>query len=486
MKGIAALLSTLLLAVGGGFITGCATDADRAADRGDGPHFPFPQRAFGQFAVAPTMPSVKTQAEMEDMIVHLLREILRNDLIVDSGSPPTREEFRMALRHFQAWEVIEGGQLVSHITTSEAHGYGMLMLAYMAGSEERLGFSPDEWIFGSASLKDYFDAMLRTVLEFPSSSSSLFTWRLLGYEDLDQEGVTQGGYRVVNGVKTAPFTRDASFGNSTTDGDMDIIYALILADRQWGSSGRHDYIGIARRMLADLWAYCVHGQYHFLLLGDWVYASGSPIHMNAARTSSLMLSHLRAFMDVDPAHNWQAVIDASHNIISDIRGAQNNLGRVNGLLPDFVVRGAAGWEVPWGNLVAYFGDVFGFDAVRVPWRLGASYMLFGNAAIGDSTLHDLIIGPLDDLARAFPGGFNAFGPMRMDGSSFGAAPNWFAPPFAVTAAARADQQWVDSFWAYTPGSGNPFQGLNAYLGDTHGDYIRLIVLLAITGNYWIP
>ena len=483
MKKIAVLLSVLFLVA----FTSCATREGAIVDGADIPRFPFPQHAFDRFAVAPMMPTVKTQAEMDGMVVDLFREILRNDLIVDSTGPQTRDGFRMVLRHFQAGEVAYGILDVSHITTSESHGYGMVMLAYMAGSEGRLGFSQGEWLFGSANLRDYFDAMLRTVVAFPSNmGSSLFTLRLLGYQDIGLAGVTQGGYRMVDGVKTAPFTRDAVHGNSTTGGNMDIIYSLILADRQWGSAGSYDYIGIARAMLADLWAHCVHEQYRFLLLGDWVNAFGSPVHRSTARTSDFMIGHLKAFRDADPVHDWQAVIDSALDAIRDIRRAQNLLGNTNGLLPDFVVRGAAGWEIPPGNIIESDDTAFAYNAIRAPWRLGTAYMLFGGAAIGD------VVRPLDDFARAFTGGganLSRLGPLNMNGTPLfeWAHPNLFVPPFAVTAAAAgSDRQWVDAFWNYSPVNEWAFQGLGSYHGDTYGDYIRLIVLLAITGNYWCP
>ncbi|MCL2191318.1 MAG: hypothetical protein FWB79_04965 [Treponema sp.] len=479
MRGITVLVSALLLVA----LASCATQ-DGVVARVDVPRFPFPQHAFDRFAVAPMTPTVRTQAEMDDMVVGLFREIIRNDLIVDSSGPQTRDGFRMVLRHFQAGEVAYGILDVSHINTAESQGYGMMIMAYMAGSEGRLGLSQGEWLFGSSGLRDYFDAMLRTVLAFPSNmGSSMFTMRLLGYQDVGLAGVTQGGYRVVDGIKTAPFTRDAVHGNSTTGGNMDIIYSLILADRQWGSAGSYDYIGIARAMLADLWAHCVHEQYRFLLLGDWVNALGSPVHRGTARTSDFMIGHLMAFRDVDPAHDWQSVIDASLVAIGDIRRAQNALGNANGLLPDFVVRGEAGWEIPPGNIIESDDDAFAFNAVRVPWRLGVAYMLFGDAAVGD------IVRQLDGFARAFTGGtgLSGFGPLGMDGSLLydWAYPNLFAPPFAVTAA-LAGAGWVDAFWGYSPANEWGFQGLGSYQGDTYGDYIRLLVLLAVSGNYWCP
>jgi len=489
MKGIAALFSALAFSAAGLFAAGCATQAAGPGDAGL-PRLPFPHRDPAGPAGALMAPTAATQAQMDGAIIDLFRRILLSDLIVDSGGPQTRDGFRMVLRHFQAGEVAYGLVDVSHIATSESQGYGMMMMAYMAGSEERLGLSPEDWIFGSAGLRDYFDAMLRAVLEFPSSQSSLFALRLLGYRDIALEGVSSGGYRMSGGVRSAPFARDAVHGNSSTGGNMDIIYALLLADRQWGSGGRHDYIGIARAMLADLWRFCVHEDYRVPLLGDWVKAFGSPVHRGTVRTSDLMIGHLKAFRDADPAHDWQAVIDASLGLIAEIRSAQNALGNANGFLPDFAARGAAGWEVPAGNIIETDDSAFAYNAVRVPWRLGAALIQFGAAAPGADILYGYVLRPLDDFARAFAGaaGLSRLGPMYMDGTPFAwEDPNMFAPTFAVAAAAvGADQQWVDAFWSYRPASEWAFQGLGAYLGDTYGDYIRLLALLAVSGNFWAP
>jgi len=472
------LILPLALAVGFLF-TGCA-----GLGGGDGgrPRHPFPQHSFNTLSVTPMMPSGMTRAQTDTVIVDLFREILRNDLIVDSAGPQTRNGFRMVFRHFQE-EVAHGLLDVSHITTSESHGYGMLILAYMAGSEGSLGFTAADWKFGSTSLRDYFDAMLRTVLAFPSGSSVMFTGRLLGYGEAD--GENRGGYRVVNGMRTAPFTRDATAAHSSTNGDMDIIYALILADRQWGSSGRHDYLAVARRMLADLWRLCVHDDYRVMLLGDWAKSADNPRLRATVRTSDFKLGHLAAFRDADPAHDWQSVIDATLAAIRDIRTAQNALGNNNGLLPDFAVRRGAAWEVPAGNILGFHDDAFAFTAAFVPWRLGTAYIL-----TGDRFLYEYVVRPLDDFARALTGEtyLVRFGPVYMDGTPFEwVDPNWFAPSFAVTAAAvGADQRWVDAFWEYAPRHQWDFQGMGAYQGDTYGDYIRLIVLLTITGNYWAP
>ncbi|MDR2596430.1 MAG: hypothetical protein LBC76_03820 [Treponema sp.] len=483
MKKIAVLSSIILFAVFISIITGYMVKNNKKADKTKSlnsaptPQYPFPH--YTEYAVTPMLPDNKTKEILEDTIISLFRNILLNDLIIDSNAPQTREEFRMVIRHSQEWEVNEGSVKVSHINVSESQGYGMMIIAYMAGCEEKLNFSENNWILGSTSLKDYYDAMLRTVTAFPSIiAPRLFTWELFGFPA--GEG-SRTGYKIVNGIKTAPFTSNKKEGDSATDGDMDIIYSLIIADRQWGSGGKYNYIKIAKNMLDDLWNYCVNEEYHTLLLGDWAKNSAYGISANASRPSDFIISHLKVYKEIDSDHNWQVVIDATYNVIKEIRDGQNAEGSNNGLMPDFVKRGEAGWVIPDENFIEDYDGDFAYNACRVPWRLGTDYLLYGNTAIGSSSLYDLIIKPLDDFAIKYTGvNPRKLGPLFMNGKSFSwKDPDLFAPPFLVTAAAAGtSQEWVNALWN--------FSGLAKYNKDTYGDYIKLLVMLTVSGSYWRP
>jgi hypothetical protein len=84
-------------------------------------------------------------------------------------------------------------------TVSEAHGYGMLLAAYMAGYD--------------SEAKTIFDGMYKYYLAHQSVNTPfLMAW-----------------------------SQDSACNNnqgpdSATDGDLDIAYALLLADKQWGSA----------------------------------------------------------------------------------------------------------------------------------------------------------------------------------------------------------------------------------------------------------
>jgi endo-1,4-beta-D-glucanase Y len=431
-------------------------------------NYPFPHKS--KYAVEPALP---TGIKTDEKIIRLFRQILLNDLIIDTNAPAVKGKFRMVFCHCQKWILDE----VSHITTSESHGYGMMILAYMAGCEEDLGLLPGQWICGCDNLQDYFDAMLRTVQAFPSvigKNNRLFAWELLGYP---ADGKNKTGYKKADGISSAPFSRDSESGDCATDGDMDIICALLLADKQWGSGGMYNYKQIALDMLDSLWDYCVHKEHHTLLLGDWASSRGGSLG-NATRLSDVITGHLKLYAETDKKHDWQKVIDANYNVIRDLCEGKKNQ---NGLLPDFAVWEDGKWKAPDKKILEGDDGAYSYNACRVPWRLGCDYLLYGDTKIGESSLYKMVIKPLDEFAMSFNGGnMDSLGPFNLDGTALGESdPETFAAPFIVTAVANnASQDWVHKTWSW--------HGLDKYNGDNYGDYVKLLSMLAAAGNAWLP
>src|SRR5690606_32808307 len=91
-----------------------------------------------------------------------------------------------------------------NLTVSEAMGYGMLISVMMAGHD------PDA--------RKHFDGLLSFVRAHQSAlTDGLVAW----YQNRA--------------------CQDSEGDNSATDGDLDIAYALLLADKQWGSCTGVDY-----------------------------------------------------------------------------------------------------------------------------------------------------------------------------------------------------------------------------------------------------
>jgi len=500
------------------------------------PAFPFPQgeSSLATYTVRPVLPTHSVAAQQT--MINLLKDILNNNLIFDSRTPLTRSRFRIVLEHHASYprtgHSASGNIHEEHITVSESMGYGMLILAYMAGSEDALTAAGHTWRFGAESLKDYYDGMLRTVLSFKSPLSvngvrtAQHSWELFGFNT----GINETGFAVNNGTdiltkgfryinnstasaKIAPFANTPGGGpnggegntgyynngtSSATDGDMDIIYSLIVADKQWGSDGRYNYREIALEMLEGFWRAVTHTQYRTLLLGDWAWRAhlSSGVNLNnGTRPSDFVLSHLRAYKAFDTERNWQEVIDATLNVIADIRDGQHAIGNPNnGLLPDFAVREAASekWKPAPPNFLEGSSDGrYNWNSCRTPWRLGTDYLLYGDTAmtgnIANPSLFNYIIAPLDAFAKARVGnnrnsmtGLSTNFPLNaaLENSRENANPG-FVTPFLVTAAAVGnDQEWVDAFWAYP--------GMSRFNNNWYTDYYKLIVMITASGNYWKP
>ena len=525
--GIAIVMLTFCLVY-----TGCDPNSGNT-QVADPSAFPFPQgsASLATYAIKPMLPTDKAGAEQK--MINLTKEILNNNLIFDSRVPLTKSKFRIVLEHHTSYPTNGTTIIEQHITVSESMGYGMLLLAYMAGSEAALTTAGHTWRFGADSLKDYYDGMLRTVLSFQSPlqgrNTKQHSWELFGYNTgrndtgLSVNNISTNhtrGFRYLEDSNTspkiAPFANTPAGGpnggggttgynntgtSSATDGDMDIIYSLIVADKQWGSDGKYNYKELALEMLDGFYEYVVHKAYSTLLLGDWAYNAtpntATSALRNGTRPSDFILSHLRAYKAIDTKNDWQAVIDATLNVIIDVRDALHaDDAPNNGLLPDFAVRStvtADKWiPAPSGFLEGTNDGRYSWNSCRTPWRLGTDYLLYGDTpmpsgSLTNPSLYTYSIKPLNDFAKARVGedtnnmaglnaGYSLDAPLAnaTQGANAG-----FAAPFLVTAAAvGGDQAWVDAFWVHS--------GTFSFMNDWYGDYYKLITMITASGNFWKP
>ena len=75
--------------------------------------------------------------------------------------------------------------------------------------------------------------------------------------------------------------------NSAFDGDADTAYALLLADAQWGSAGRINYLQEAETVIGGILAATIGPESLLPLLGDWVDPFGSDYNQFTPRSSDL-------------------------------------------------------------------------------------------------------------------------------------------------------------------------------------------------------
>jgi endo-1,4-beta-D-glucanase Y len=319
----------------------------------------------------------------------------------------------------------------------EAQGWGMVITAFMAGSDPEA--------------QEQFDGILRWVLQHPSSV------------DHDLHAAEQNDRcESVNG------------GDSATDADLDIAYGLLVAHDQWGSDGAYDYRDLALRRIKAIKRSLVHPKTHLLLAGDWA-RDGDDEVSRISRSSDWMLDHFRAFRAATGDPFWDSVLNAHQRLIARL---QSEYAPHSGLLPDFVVGVDGTPKPPKGEILESDNDgSFWWNACRDPWRIGTDAVLSGDprsvaAAVALNQFARSASG--DDPAR-IRAGYSLRGRALTDDLEPA-----FVVPFAVPAMLdRNGQRWIDAQWHYL--TTTPI-GADSYYPAT----ISMQVMLVLTGNWWTP
>ncbi|WP_136798230.1 glycosyl hydrolase family 8 [Desulfosediminicola ganghwensis] len=154
-----------------------------------------------------------------------------------------------------------GNASLDSISVSEGQGYGMIIVAYMAGHD--------------SDAKKIFDGLYNFYRAHISNKggSSLMAWNQ------------------VAGCRNAPKTNTGDGNYSSTDADIDIAYALLLAHNQWGSNGMINYLGEAKKLIRDIMRYEVNSDTWTPNLGNWISPS-DPFFFDT-RTSDFIVNHFR-------------------------------------------------------------------------------------------------------------------------------------------------------------------------------------------------
>jgi endoglucanase len=332
------------------------------------------------------------------------------------------------------------------LTVSEGHGYGMLIFAWMAGYD--------------ADAKKIFDGMVRYWLDHPASSGKgLMAWNQ------------------VRGCKNAtknPKGEPVNGSGTATDGDLDIGYALLLADKQWGSNGTFNYRQLAISVIQAVMLREINLVTHHVLLGDWAKPI-EPEFYYATRPSDFMLSHFRAFLAATNHGEWSNVINKTYDIIKLI---QTRYSPATGLLPDFVVAIQTGAKPPNGEFLEAPSDGwYAYNSCRTPWRIGMDFLLYGEpkARTAVSKINTWIKSKTGGVPEKILDGY------KLNGVAFGTGNDLaFVAPFGVSAmVSGVNQTWLNKLWT-------SITTRSVSDTDYFGETLTMLSLIAISGNAWKP
>jgi endo-1,4-beta-D-glucanase Y len=313
--------------------------------------------------------------------------------------------------------------------------------------------------------QEEFNGLHAVFRKFPSTNeANLMDWQLLGKcpSGASCQQPVSGCFRI-----------DGPESGSATDGDMDIGFALLLADKQWGSGGA--YLSEARKVIAAVKAKEMNAMTKFPLLADDI-AMGDDF-FNTTRPSDFMLDHFRSFGKTTGDAFWMQSVDSIQGLIGTL---QKNFSPMTGLIPDFVVDTNTAMPKPapalWPKDEGLTTGEYAYNSCRVPWRLTTDYIASGDtrslAAL--RAMNAWIKMATGGMPKNIIDGYTLGGQLSNSTSGYDLS---FTSPFAVSAIADTDQAWVDATWGNIEKA--PLAG---YFGDT----IKMISMIVISQNWWVP
>jgi len=425
----------------------------RSPKADDQPARPFPQHT--PYRVGTILPNHISQEVMDDTVRSFYRQWKEH--YIRTGCDSTQK---------YVWFEGTSG---NNICVSEGQGYGMMIVALMAG------YDPEA--------QATYDALYRWYKSHPATTSAhLMAWMQ---------------------------TRECKSidGGTATDGDMDIAYSLLLADAQWGRRSNIPYRQEALNMIDAIRHQEMNPETYIVMESNgWTKRSKDYFDM---RSSDFMPDHLRAFRKASGDAFWDTAVDNNYRVF---RYLQDTYSPQAGLVPDFIrqihitaeesftpLPGGHGAYTPVGGdmpettsvdnitatpaqphyLESQYDGLYNFNACRVPWRVAADYLLSGDpqAAAFLAKLNPWIKSTTKGNPDNISAGYNLSGedlPHRY----FEAL--CFICPFAVAATASPDNQlWLNKLWDYIV----HFQRKDF---DYYDNSIKMINMIILSGNYWAP
>lgn len=319
-------------------------------------------------------------------------------------------------------DTYQGG---SYRTISEAHGYGMIILALMAGHDPEARARFDGFC-------DFFDR------HRSRGNGQLMSW-------------------------VVPADEGSPHNDSATDGDMDIAYALILAHGQWGSTGKVDYLGKARTLITEGLKAANLGPGHRTLLGDW---DRNGVN---TRASDWMPGHFQAYFGATGDATWLKARDTAYGLIADLTRSH---APATGLMPDFVV-GDPPRPAPPGFLERPQDGDYSWNACRLPLRLAADLAHTGSpeARTALSRLSVWLRQATGGDPAAIKAGYALDGTPLSPKSSLA----FTAPFLAGCLADPGAEEFLAKGWK-----------LLGVPGSYYEDALTMLSMLLISGNWWGP
>ncbi len=343
-------------------------------------------------------------------------------------------------RVVSATSIVAGGYAVkfadtNYMTVSEGMGYGMLLAVIFAGHDTQA--------------QSLFDGLLAVVRARPA-------WAVSQY---DPNGKYLMDWRLTSTGASA------GDGWNAMDGDLDIALALQMADKQWGSAGKWNYLQEAKNTIGALksWNMKTDGA-----------TKGLP-SANNNRTSDYMLGHFRAFKTATGDALWDSAVTRAYALIDRM---QTVYSAGVGLMPDFVINTHTATPSPSAGYIGDGNDKEGYfwwNACRNPWRYSTDYVMSGDSRSA------LVTGRMIDFFKSKSGGdpYKIGTGYALDGTQLtgGNSAAYHGPICAGACVDARFQGFLDTMWNWNV--------THLTTGYYDGE-IQLLSMVVASGNWWSP
>lgn len=275
--------------------------------------------------------------------------------------------------------------------------------------------------------------------------------------------------------------------SAATDGDIDIAYSMLLAAAQWGNVGTNRYLDEADSLIDRIMRCEVNHDSWVMFLGDdessWHEERRGGLRTKYSddyfktRSSDFMPATFRVFYQERHDDRWLKVIKSTYELFDKVVTLYSPR---YGLLPDFIS------DIHTTPVLGHYrrekhSDWYYNNACRVPWRIGLDYLLTGN----DTANRRLVL--LNSWAKETSRGDpdRLFSGYKVDGtpkSSFQEL--YYLGPIGVSEMIdEHNQPWVDTIWKWLQKNIDYTHGKKP---DYFGDNIRMLNMIIMSGNYWLP
>lgn len=217
-------------------------------------------------------------------------------------------------------------------TVSEGIGYGMLIAVYMGDPDSHTLFD-NLWKYEQLHL----------------DGNKLMNW------SIDASGNVSASGGMMLGAGGA------------TDADEDMAFALVMADKQWGSSGALNYASLAAAQISAIWN---HEIYNSNLAGPG--DSWGPTNLfQDINISYFAPAYYRVFKTIDGSHDWDAVTQTVFDTIA--LALTGNGNTANGLVPAWCSTNSTSCGSSGAGPFNYQ-----YDSCRTPFRVGVDWCWNGS------------------------------------------------------------------------------------------------------------